>query len=59
MEGKLFQKVASVAKLKKKNFKLPGITPHTYNQKPFKLDGRMELDVEFNDRKMKTMVYIK
>jgi len=59
MGGKLFQKVASVAKLKKKNFKPPGITPHTYDQKPFKLDGRMELDVEFNDRKMKTTIYIK
>ena len=30
MGGKLFQKVASVARLKKKNFKPPGITPHTY-----------------------------
>jgi len=59
MGGKLFQKVTSVAKLKKKNFKPPGITPHTYDQKTFSLDGRMELDVEFCNRKMKTTIYIK
>ena len=34
IEGTLFQKVASVARLKKKNFKPPAITPHTYDQKP-------------------------
>ena len=59
MGGKLFQKVASAAKLKKKNFKPSGITPRTYDQKPFTLDGRMELDMEFNDKRMKTTVYIK
>ena len=59
MGGLLFKKVASVAKLKKKNFKPPDITPHGYDQQPFKLDGRMELEIEFGDRTMKTVVYIK
>ena len=59
MGGSLFQKVASVAKLKKKNFKPPDVTPHGYDQRPFKLDGRMELEVEFGDKTMKTVVYIK
>jgi len=59
MGGKLFQKVAGAAKLKKKHFKPPGLTPRTYDQTPFTLDGHMELDVEFNDKKMKTTVYIK
>ena len=59
MGGVLFQKVASVARLKKRNFKLPDITPHGYDQRPFKLDGRMELEVEFGDKTMKTVVYIK
>ena len=39
MGGSLLQKVASVARLKKKNFKPPDITPHCYDQRPFKLDG--------------------
>ena len=41
-----------MAKLKKKNFKPPDITPHGYDQQPFKLDGRMELEVEFGDKTM-------
>ena len=32
---------------------------HTYDQKPFKLDGRMEQEVEFGDTTIKTVVYIK
>ena len=41
--GTLFRKVANVAKLKKKNFKPLAITPHTYDQRTFKLDGRMKI----------------
>ena len=59
MGGFLFQKVASMAKLKKNNFKLPDITPRGYDQRSFKLDGQMELKVEFGGRAMKTVVYIK
>ena len=46
-------------RVKKKNFKPPDITPRTYDQKPFTLDGHMELDVEFNDKRMEATVYIK
>ena len=59
MEGKLFQEVASVAKLKKKNFKPPGIIPCTNDQKSFSLDECTGLDVEFQEKKMKTTIYIK
>ena len=45
--------------MKKKIFKPPDITPHGYDQRPFKLDGQMELEVEFGDKTMKTVVYIK
>ncbi len=57
--GSLFKKVAAVAKLKKKDFKKADKTPHTYDQKPFSLDGRMELDITFQDKAIKTTVYIK
>ena len=55
----MFQKVASAAKLKKRNFKHADITPHTYDQHPFILDGKMELDIEFDDKTLRTVVYIK
>ncbi len=56
--GILFKKVAAVAKLKKKDFKKPGKTPRTYDQKPFKLDGRMDLDISFGDKTMCTPISI-
>ena len=34
-------------------------TPRTYNQKPFQLDGRMDLDIVFGEKTMRTPVYIK
>ena len=37
--GKLFKKVATVARLKKWNFKKADKTPQTYDQKIFQLDG--------------------
>lgn len=57
--GKLFKRVALAARLKKKNFMKPDKTPRTYDQKPFTLDGRMDLDVMFEDRTMRTPVYVK
>ena len=57
--GTSFRKVANVAKLKKKNFKPPDITPHTYDQRSFELDSRMKLEVEFGGKTMGTIVYIK
>ena len=50
--GTLFRKVANVAKLKKKSFKPPNITAHTYDQRSFQLDGQMKLEVEFRDETM-------
>ena len=43
----------------KKNFKEAYETPRNCDWKPFSLDGRMDLDVTFNDTTIKTPVYIK
>ena len=43
--GELFKKVATTARLRKKNFHKPDRTPHTYDHKPFQLHGKMELEV--------------
>ena len=57
--GTLFKKVAIVAKLKKRDLKRADKVPRTYDQKPFQLDGRMDLDITFGETTMKTPVYIK
>ena len=57
--GTLFKKVAAVAKLRKRDFKEADKVPRTYDQRPFQLDGRMDLDLEFGDLTMTTAVYIK
>ena len=59
MGGEMFKKVAAVAKLRKKDFKPADKTPHNYDKKPFRLDGKLELDVSFQDRTMTTDVYVK
>ena len=59
MEGELFKKVASVAKLKRKSLKRADKTPRTYDMRVFTLDGRMNLDIKFGGRTMNTPVYIK
>ena len=59
MGGKLFKKVASVARLRKKDFKDADKVPHGYDQRPFRLNGRMDLDITFGEKTMKTAVYIK
>ena len=59
MGGKLFKDVASVARLRKRDFRPAEKIPHAYNQQPFSLDGRMDLEITFGDRTMKTPVYIK
>lgn len=59
MGGALFRKVATVARLKKRDLKRPDKTPRNYDQTPFTLDGRMDLDITFEDRTMCTPVYIK
>ena len=57
--GDLFRKAASVAHLKKRDFRPADKTPRTYDQKPFKVDGKMDLDISFEDITMQTPVYIK
>ena len=56
--GRLFKKVALVVKLRKKDFKKPDKTPQTYDQKPFRLDVSMDLDIEFDVKVTRTPVYI-
>ncbi len=58
MGAELF-KVASAARLKKKDFKDPDKTPHTYDGRPFKLHGKIRLDMTFGDKTMNTPVYVK
>ena len=57
--GTLFKKVATVARFKKRDFMKADKVPRTYDQRPFQLDGRMDLDITFGDHTMKTPVYIK
>ena len=57
--GNLFRKVAAAARLKKRDLQKPDKTPRTYDQKPFQLDGRMDLDISFAGQTMRTPVYIK
>ena len=59
MGGKLFKEVASVAQLRKRDFRPADKILHTYNQQPFNLDGRMDLEIIIGDKTMKTPVYIK
>ena len=59
INGDLFQRVATVARLKKSAFKKPDRIPVTYDQKPFTLHGRMDLDITFDGKTMRTAVYIK
>ena len=57
--GDLFKRVAAVARLKKRDLKKPDRVLKTYDQRPFALDGRMELDISFSDTTVRTPVYIK
>ena len=57
--GEMFKRVATVAKLHKKDFKPPDKRPRTYNQQAFHIDGKIEVDVSFDNRTMKTAVYVK
>ena len=59
MNGDIFKKVAVIARLKKKAFKSPDKTPYGYDNKLFKLDGRIDLDITFAGRTMRTTVYLK
>ena len=53
--GSLFKRT-TVAKLRKQDFQKADRTLRTYDQKPFSLDGRIDL---FADKKMRTPIYVK
>ena len=57
--AELFKKVAAAARLKKKEFKDPDKIPHPYDQRPFKLHGKIMLDIGFEDKTIRTPVYVK
>ena len=57
--GSLFKKVATIAKLKKRDFHPADKTPRNYDQRPFQLDGRLDLDISFGEHTMRTPVYVK
>ena len=57
--GRLFKKIATTARLRKKDLKPPDKKPRTYDQHTFTLDGRMDLDITFDGKTMCTPVYIK
>ena len=58
IKGEAFKKVASVARLKKRQLKAVDKTPYSYDRQPFKLDGRMNLNIRFNDKKICTPVWM-
>ena len=54
-----FKRIATVAKLHRRDFKQPDKTPRTHDQKTFHIDGRVDLDITFQECTMKTPVYVK
>ena len=59
MGAELFKKVAAVGRLKRSAFKKADKVPYTYDHRPFALDGKMELDITFDNCRMRTPVYVK
>ena len=59
MGGDLFRHVASAGNLKKRNFKPADKIPRSYDQRTFKLDGKVDMDITFCGTTMRTPVYIK
>ena len=57
--GEMFKQVSTVARLHKKDFKSPDKQPRTYNQQTYHIDGKVEVDISFDDRTKKTAVYVK
>ena len=55
--GELFKKVASGARLKKRDFQKANTFPRTYMGQHFKLDEWMDLDVQFDGNHVYTSVH--
>lgn len=54
MVGMLFRKGATIARLKRRDLKRPDKATRNYDQTPFTIDGRMDLDITFNSKTMRT-----
>ena len=59
MDKELFKTVADVARLRKRELKKADKVPRTFDQKPFLLDGRLDLDITFGGKTMRTPIYLK
>ena len=57
--AEVFKRIAAVANLRKSDFKPPNKTRCTYKQMTFHIDSRVDLDVTFQGRTMKTPIYVK
>ena len=57
--AEVFKRIATVAKLHRRDFKQSDKTPRTYDQKTFHIDGRVDLDITFQECTMSTQVYVK
>ena len=57
MGTELFAKVAVTARLHKSDLKKADRIPRTYDQRAFSLDGRLDLDIEFDGKSLNTPVY--
>ena len=57
--GNLLRRVVAIVKLRKKDLKRPDKVPRNYDQRPFTLHGRLDLDITFAGKTMTTPVYIK
>ena len=57
--AEVFKRIAVVTKLSKRELKPADKTPRTYDHKIFRLDGRLDLDVTFQGKTMKTSIYLK
>ena len=54
-----FKKVATVSKLRKRDFHPTKKKAYSYDWKPFPLDGSLQLDLTFEEYSMPTPVYVK
>ena len=59
MSAELFEKVATTAHLRKRDLKPVDKVPRTYDQHTFTLNGRLDLDIEFDGKCLKTPIYLK
>ena len=57
--AELFAKVAVTARLHKRDFKKADKVPRTYDQRTLSLDGRLDLDIEFDGKSLNTPVYVR